>query len=82
MSKIVYICDGMGCEKAREAGGCQNELCEYTTDIEHAVNFRESDGLYWEKRRDSEQGMEYMAKENEPTVVGPRTDEKRLIRWL
>ena len=23
-----------------------------------------------------------IGKENEPTVVGPRTDEKRLIRWL
>ena len=29
-----------------------------------------------------ENGMKYLGKENEPTVVGPRTDEKRLIRWL
>lgn len=33
-SDIVYICDGKACE-----GGCQDDLCSHTTDIEHALNF-------------------------------------------
>lgn len=34
LSDIVYICDGNACE-----GGCQDDLCSHTTDIEHALNF-------------------------------------------
>lgn len=44
---IVYECDKQECE-----GGCNNQDCFHTTDIDHAVNFEKlSDDKYMEKRR-------------------------------
>lgn len=51
--KIAYLCDGKACpECKRDSGG----TCNYTTQIEHAVNFaligkQENDILYIEKER-------------------------------
>ena len=42
--KVLYICDKKACGES-----CPNEACNYTCDIEHAVNFSlMSDGLYVE----------------------------------
>ena len=50
--KILYLCDRLKCEN------CHNE-CKHTSDITHAINFREPDfsdnkTIYWEK----EEGMQ------------------------
>lgn len=43
MGNVLYICDRKRCNP------CDNELCGYTTDIDHAVNFqKDREGNYWE----------------------------------
>lgn len=36
--KRFYICDGFGCKRARDAGGCFVDECKHTSDINHAKN--------------------------------------------
>ncbi len=50
VDKVFYICDRQGCIEARKEGGCiPDYYCSHTTDISHAVNFKERfPGQYWE----------------------------------
>ena len=41
MSDIFYFCDKHACGDV-----CPNNMCEYTSDITHAVNFMHVDGKY------------------------------------
>lgn len=36
---VLYLCDSKYCE-----GGCSNDVCRHTQDINHAVNFRKYKG--------------------------------------
>lgn len=45
---ILYVCDRLRCEK------CNNDLCEYTTDISHAANFhKDEEHGVWIEREDA-----------------------------
>ena len=46
--KIVFWCDGQGCERARERGGCPNEDCYHTSDPSHAKHFTKMNGVWFE----------------------------------
>lgn len=41
MPDIFYICDKHACDDV-----CPNNMCEYTSDVMHAVNFMEVDGKW------------------------------------
>jgi hypothetical protein len=36
---VLYLCDSKYCE-----GGCSNDACKHTLDINHAVNFMKHEG--------------------------------------
>lgn len=49
--KIAYICDRKRCEYC-------DEICNHTTDIEHAVNFRKvEDGVWFEREETEDEGV-------------------------
>lgn len=40
--KTLYVCDNRACAK------CSNACCGYTSNIEHAKNFKKINGDFWE----------------------------------
>lgn len=70
-TNVVYICDGKACE-----GGCQDDLCSHTTDIEHALNFiiggrrRSGEPFYMEVDRRS--GCELSSYKKGTTMIKKR----------
>lgn len=48
MDRVLYLCDRRACQI------CNKDICSYTSDIRHAVNFEKfADGDYREKERTS-----------------------------
>ena len=47
MKQVLYCCDGRQCKECKSSIGLVN--CQYTTDIDHAKNFRKEDDTYVEK---------------------------------
>ena len=44
-TEVAYICDTKACDE------CTNDDCMRTTNIEHACNFEQKDGKYFEVSR-------------------------------
>ena len=51
MTKVVYLCDGRGCESSPKnfLGECIRQECYHTSNLDHAVNFEKIGGVYREK---------------------------------
>lgn len=43
---VLFLCD------RRKCGTCHPEVCKYTTDIRHAVNFAKAEGFWLEREDD------------------------------
>lgn len=62
--KIMYLCDGNvpGCSKTHCYKTTNEPACRHTTDIKHAINFKEggktgTKGNYWECGKNEQQNM-------------------------
>lgn len=60
--RIMYLCDGNvpECKKTHCYKNMNEEACMHTSDIKHAINFKEGGNTgtkdyYWEKSRDTEE---------------------------
>lgn len=60
--RIMYLCDGNvpECKKTHCYKNTDGEACRHTSDVKHAVNFKEggntgTKGNYWEMIRDTEE---------------------------
>lgn len=67
--KVIYICDRQACEKCNDGS-----FCDYTSDIEHAANFKYENGTFVE--REATEHKELLA-----DIVELLRENRRLKEW-